>query len=87
MKWVAATSNAGKLREFREIFAEYGMELISRNEAGVTEEPEETGTTFAENALIKARACAAACGLPTLADDSGLMVDALNGAPGIYSAR
>ena len=87
MKWVAATSNPGKLREFRAIFEAYGMELMAKDEAGVTEEPEENGTTFAENALIKARACAEVCGLPTLADDSGLTVDALHGAPGIYSAR
>lgn len=87
MKWVVATSNPGKLREFRAIFDAYGLELIAKDEAGVLEDPEETGTTFEENALIKARACAAACGLPTVADDSGMTVDALGGAPGIYSAR
>ena len=87
VKWVVATSNPGKLREFRTIFEEFGLELISMAEAGVTDEPDENGTTFEENALIKARSCAAACGLPTVADDSGLTVDALGGAPGIYSAR
>ena len=87
MKWVVATSNPGKLREFRAIFDAYGLELISKDEAGVAEDPEETGTTFEENALIKARACAEACGLPTVSDDSGMTVDALGGAPGIYSAR
>ena len=87
MKWVLATSNPGKLREFRAIFDTYGLELISKDEAGITDDPEENGVTFEENALIKARACAAACGLPTIADDSGMTVDALHGAPGIYSAR
>ncbi len=87
MKWVLATSNPGKLREFRAIFDAYGLELISKDEAGVTDDPEENGATFEENALIKARACAASCGLPTIADDSGMTVDALHGAPGIYSAR
>lgn len=87
MKWVVATSNPGKLREFQAIFEAYGLELISKAEAGVLEDPEEDGTTFEENALIKARACAAACGLPTVSDDSGLSVDALGGAPGIFSAR
>ncbi len=87
VKWVVATSNPGKLREFRAIFDAYGLELISKDEAGVAEDPEETGTTFEENALIKARACAEACGLPTVSDDSGMTVDALGGAPGIYSAR
>lgn len=61
MKWVVATSNPGKLREFQAIFEAYGLELISKAEAGVLEDPEEDGTTFEENALIKARACAAAC--------------------------
>ncbi|MBS7316001.1 MAG: RdgB/HAM1 family non-canonical purine NTP pyrophosphatase [Clostridiaceae bacterium] len=87
MKWVIASSNPGKLREFRAIFDAYGFELITKAEAGVLDDPEENGTTFEENALIKARACAAACGLPSIADDSGLTVDALGGAPGIYSAR
>jgi XTP/dITP diphosphohydrolase len=86
-KWVLATTNAGKLREFRRMFDVLGLELVTMNELGVTDSPEEDGETFEENALIKARACAAACGLPTIADDSGLTVDALGGAPGIHSAR
>ncbi|MBQ9956724.1 MAG: RdgB/HAM1 family non-canonical purine NTP pyrophosphatase [Ruminococcus sp.] len=86
-KLVMATNNANKLREAREILAPLGIELISQKEAGAYIEPEENGTTFAENALIKARAVFAAAGLPTIADDSGLCVDALDGRPGVYSAR
>lgn len=85
MKFVAATGNLNKMREFKEIFPEY--EIVSAAEAGFLGEVEETGSTFAENALIKARAVCRATGFPALADDSGLCVDALNGAPGIYSAR
>lgn len=83
----AATGNAGKLKEIRRILEAQGHEVKSQKELGITLEPEETGTTFAENALIKAKAICEASGLPTLADDSGLMVDALGGAPGVYSAR
>ncbi len=86
-KLVMATNNANKLREAREILAPLGIELISQKEAGTDIEPEENGTTFAENALIKARAVFAAAGLPTIADDSGLCVDAFDGRPGVYSAR
>lgn len=86
-KLVMATNNANKLREAREILAPLGIELISQKEAGAYIEPEENGTTFAENALIKARAVFAETGLPTIADDSGLCVDALDGRPGVYSAR
>lgn len=86
-KLVMATNNANKLREAREILAPLGIELISQKEAGANIEPEENGTTFAENALIKARAVFAETGLPTIADDSGLCVDALDGRPGVYSAR
>ena len=85
MKIVAATGNAHKLREFREILDSF--EIISAREAGFCEDVEETGDTFAENALIKARAVCKATGLPALADDSGLCVEALGGAPGVYSAR
>ena len=81
----AATGNAGKLKEIRRILEAQGHEVKSQKELGITLEPEETGTTFAENALTKAFCVAS--GLPTLADDSGLMVDALGGAPGVYSAR
>ena len=83
----AATGNAGKLKEIRRILEAQGHTVKSQKELGITLEPEETGTTFDENALIKARAICEAAGLPTLADDSGLSVDALGGAPGVYSAR
>ncbi|MBQ0099768.1 MAG: RdgB/HAM1 family non-canonical purine NTP pyrophosphatase [Firmicutes bacterium] len=82
---VVATSNQGKLKEFREILT--GYKIISAFEAGFNGEIEETGKTFYENALIKAKAVSTALNLPALADDSGLMVECLNGAPGIYSAR
>ena len=83
----AATNNAGKLKELRRILTRCGHEVKSLRELGVTLDPEETGTTFAENAKIKAEAFCKATGLPTVADDSGLCVDALNGAPSVYSAR
>ena len=83
---VIATHNAGKLREMRELMAPYGIACVSAGELGLPE-PDETGATFMANALIKARAAAEASGLPALADDSGLCVTALDGAPGIYSAR
>ncbi len=82
---VVATGNAHKLREISEIFTDF--EVVSQKQMGFDAEVEETGTTFAENALIKARAAANALGCIALADDSGLCVDALDGAPGIYSAR
>ena len=84
---IAATNNAGKLKEFQAILEPLGFRVVSMKEAGVSADPEETGTTFAENAKIKARAVAELSGLPALADDSGLCVDALGGAPGVYSAR
>lgn len=83
---VIATHNAGKLAEFRELLAAFPVELVSAGELGLPE-PEETGTTYAENARIKAEAAAIASGLPALADDSGLAVEALWGSPGIFSAR
>jgi XTP/dITP diphosphohydrolase len=83
---VIATHNPGKLAEMRELLAPHGVAAKSAGELGLPE-PDETGTTFAENARIKARAAADASGLPAFADDSGLAVDALGGAPGIYSAR
>ncbi|MBR1974241.1 MAG: RdgB/HAM1 family non-canonical purine NTP pyrophosphatase [Clostridia bacterium] len=85
MRLVVATGNAHKLREIAEIFTEF--EVVSQKEMGFNEEVEENGATFAENALIKARAASKALGCIALADDSGLCVDALNGAPGIFSAR
>ena len=83
---VLASGNAGKLAELQALLADTGAELLPQSALGV-EDIEETGLTFIENALIKARHAAAATGLPALADDSGLMVDALGGAPGLYSAR
>ncbi len=82
---IVASGNANKLREIAEIFTDF--EVISQKQMGFDEEVEENGTSFVENALIKARAAAKALGLPTLADDSGLCVESLNGAPGIFSAR
>lgn len=84
-KLVIATHNPGKLREFRELLTPYGVETVSAGELNLPE-PEETGTTFEANALIKAFAASQATGLPALADDSGIEVEALDGAPGIYSA-
>lgn len=83
----AATGNAGKLKEIRRILEAQGHTVKSQKELGITLEPEETGTTFAENARIKAMAVYQATGLPTIADDSGLCIDALDGQPGVYSAR
>ena len=87
MRICAATGNAGKLRELRRILEAQGHEVVSQKELGITIEPDETGTTFEANALIKAETICKASGLPTIADDSGLCVDALDGAPGVYSAR
>ena len=83
---VLASGNPGKLRELKAIMADAGYDLHPQSEFGVSE-AEETGTTFVENAIIKARHAAAHTGLPALADDSGIEVDALDGAPGVYSAR
>ena len=83
---VLASGNAGKIREFHQLLAPLGLEVRPQSEFGVPE-VEETGLTFVENALLKAREASRISGLPSLADDSGLEVDALNGAPGIYSAR
>jgi len=85
-KIVLASSNRGKLTEMREILAGSGIELIAQTDLGI-DDAEETATTFVENALLKARHAARASGLPALGDDSGLCVDALDGAPGLYSAR
>jgi len=83
---VLATHNAGKVREIRDLLAPFAVDVVSAGELGLPE-PEETGTTFRANAELKAHASAKAANLPALADDSGLMVDALDGDPGIYSAR
>ena len=86
MKVVLASSNPGKLAELNALLQPAGLQVVSQGALGV-EPPEETGLTFVENALIKARAACAATGLPALADDSGVVVDALGGAPGVRSAR
>jgi XTP/dITP diphosphohydrolase len=85
-KIVVASHNEGKLREFSDLMAPFGFEAKSAKELGLPE-PDETGTTFEENAYIKAFAAASATGLPALSDDSGLVVDALDGAPGVYTAN
>ncbi|MBQ7794907.1 MAG: XTP/dITP diphosphatase [Clostridia bacterium] len=87
MRVIAATKNKGKIREIADILGELGIEVISQADAGIDVEILETGTSFIENARIKARAVALLCDDAVLADDSGLCVDALGGAPGIYSAR
>jgi len=87
MKLVVASNNAGKIREIRAIFGAYFDEIVTMREVGFCEEIDETGTTFAQNAYIKAAAVYEKLGLPTLADDSGLCVDLLGDAPGVYSAR
>ena len=86
-KFVLATHNPGKLKEMSDILSRFGVEVVSPRDLGLTVDVEETGTTFAENAMLKAKAICAAAGLPAIADDSGLCVDALNGGPGVYSAR
>ena len=87
MRFVLATHNPGKLPEMREILKDFGIEVVSPKDLGITVDVEETGSTFAENAMLKAKAICKAADLPAIADDSGLCVDALNGAPGVYSAR
>ena len=87
MRYILASNNKGKLREMKAILAETGAEVVSQSEAGANFEAEETGETFEENALIKARAACETLHEPAIADDSGLCVDALGGAPGVYSAR
>ena len=87
MKFVLASQNKHKLIEMQDILSAHGVEVVLQGELGLHVEVEETGSTFAENALLKARAVMEASGLPAIADDSGVCVDALNGAPGIYSAR
>ena len=87
MRFVLATHNPGKLREMGEILKDFGIEVVSPRDLGITVDVEETGTTFAENAMLKAKAICKEANLPAIADDSGLCVDAINGAPGVYSAR
>ena len=87
MKFILASHNKGKLAEMQKILGELGVEVVLQSDLGLDLEPEEDGATFTENARIKARAVMEASGLPAIADDSGVCVDALSGAPGIYSAR
>ena len=87
MKIVLASHNKGKIKEMQEVLGELGVEVVTPGELGITVDVEETGETFAENAALKAKAIMAASGLPAIADDSGLCVNWLNGAPGVYSAR
>ena len=86
MKYVLATANPGKIREMREILSGSGIDVVTRDALGIDVEVEETGDTFFENALQKAITICGISGLPAIADDSGLMVDALGGAPGVYSS-
>ena len=85
-KVVLATGNPGKVNELADLLRDFGMDIVAQTSLGV-ESAEETGLTFIENAILKARHAAAQTGLPAIADDSGISVDALGGAPGIYSAR
>jgi len=85
-KFALATANPGKIKEMSLILSGLGIEIISREELGIDFEVEETGTTFLENATLKAKAICSASGIPSIADDSGLLVDALNGEPGVYSS-
>lgn len=87
MKLAIATNNAHKLQEIRAILGDSFDELLSLGDLGINIDIEETGTTFKENAILKAETICKLCGMPTLADDTGLMVDALDGTPGVYSAR
>ena len=87
MKIVLASHNPGKMKEMSAILAAFGVELVLQSDLGMHIEVEETGTTFRENALLKAQAVMKATRMPAISDDSGLMVDALNGAPGVYTAR
>lgn len=87
MRIVAATKNAGKIRELESILEKLNISVVSSTDFGIDVDVEETGDTFEKNALIKARAIAMMCDEPVIADDSGLCVEALDGAPGVYSAR
>lgn len=87
MKVVLASKNQHKLQEMQQILGQYGLEVVLESDLGLDIEVEETGTTFEENSMLKAKAVQQAAGIAAIADDSGLQVDALNGAPGIYSAR
>ena len=85
-KYVLATANPGKVKEMREILTKIGINVLTRSDLGIDIKVQETGTTFEENALLKAKAICEATNLPAIADDSGLCIDALGGAPGLYSS-
>jgi len=85
-KYVLATANPGKVKEMREILSGLGIEVVTRDDLGIVMDIEETGTTFFENAKLKATAICVASDMPSIADDSGLVVDALDGEPGVYSS-
>lgn len=87
MKLIIASNNKGKIREYKQLLEQFGYDVVSQREAGINIEVEETGTTFAENSALKARAIYEITKCAVLADDSGLVVDALGGEPGVYSAR
>ena len=87
MKFILASQNRHKLVEMQSILEKHGIEVVLQSDMGLKVDVEETGTTFAENAMLKAKAVMEASGLPAIADDSGLCVDVLGGAPGVYSAR
>ena len=87
MKFILASQNRHKLVEMQNILSAHGVEVVLQGDLGLHVEVEETGSSFAENAMLKAKAVMEASGLPAIADDSGVCVDALNGAPGVYSAR
>ena len=86
MKYILATANPGKIGEMKEILSALGIDIATRKELGIDVEVEETGETFIENATIKAKAICSAAGMPAIADDSGLCIDALGGGPGVYSS-
>jgi XTP/dITP diphosphohydrolase len=86
MKFALATANVGKIKEMTEILTSLGIEVVSRDTLGIDFEVAETGSTFYENALLKAKAICKVSGLPAIADDSGLLIDALDGAPGVYTS-
>ena len=86
MIFVLATNNPGKIREMQEILPEFGIKFVTRKEVGIDIEIDETGSTFLENATLKAKAICSLSGLASIADDSGLMIDALDGAPGVYTS-
>lgn len=86
MKYILATANPGKIGEMKEMLSEFGIDIVTREDLGIDIDVEETGATFIENATIKAKSICMAAGMPAIADDSGLCIDALGGEPGVYSS-